>query len=114
MVRRRRGGVRLHLPGKRRGAVLQARRRSRAGRRRGRYRGTRRGAERRDYLAVYLRGLDHEALVELLVERAAEDDLFGARLRMAAARTPVGVPALDAFRHALAAAFETDGFVGYR
>jgi uncharacterized Zn finger protein len=65
-------------------------------------------------LAAYLRGLDHEALIELLVERAAEDDLFDARLRMAAARTGVGALSLDAFRHALAAAFETDGYVGYR
>lgn len=65
-------------------------------------------------LAGYLRGLDHEALVELLVERAAEDDLFGARLRMAAARTSVGAFSLDTFRHALADAFDTDGFVGYR
>lgn len=65
-------------------------------------------------LAAYLRGLDHEALVELLVERAAADDLFDARLRMAAARISVGALSLDAFRHALAAAFETDGYVGYR
>jgi uncharacterized Zn finger protein len=65
-------------------------------------------------LAAYMRGLDHEALVELLLERAAEDELFEARLRMAAARTSVGDLSLDAFRHALQAAFETDGFVGYR
>ncbi|WP_375479678.1 SWIM zinc finger domain-containing protein [uncultured Jatrophihabitans sp.] len=65
-------------------------------------------------LAAYLRGLDHEALVERLVERAAADDLFDGRLRMAAARTSAGGLSLAAFRHALAAAFETDGFVGYR
>ena len=65
-------------------------------------------------LAAYLRGLDQEALVELLVERAAEDDIFDARLRMAAARTSVGGPALGPFREALEAAFETDGYVGYR
>jgi uncharacterized Zn finger protein len=65
-------------------------------------------------LAAHLRGLDHEALVKLLVERAAEDGLFDARLRMAAARTSVGDLSLDAFRHALAAAFETEGYVGYR
>ncbi len=64
-------------------------------------------------LATYLRGLDHEALVDLLVERAADDDLFDGRLRMAAARTSVGTPALGTFRHALEAAFETDGYVGY-
>jgi uncharacterized Zn finger protein len=65
-------------------------------------------------LAGYLRGLDHEALVELLVERAAEDDLFDARLRMAAARISVGDLSLAVFRHALEAAFATDGYVGYR
>lgn len=65
-------------------------------------------------LAAYLRDLNHEALVELLVERAAEDDLFDGRLRMAAARTDVDGPALGPFRQALEAAFETDGFVGYR
>lgn len=66
------------------------------------------------HLAAYLRGLDHEALVELLVERAADDDLFDVRLRMASARSSVGALSLDAFRHALEAAFETDGDVGYR
>ncbi|MDP9094532.1 MAG: hypothetical protein M3N95_16730 [Actinomycetota bacterium] len=65
-------------------------------------------------LAAYLRSLDHEALVELLVERASDDDLFDARLRMSAARTSSGALSLDAFRHALAAAFETDGYIGYR
>ncbi len=65
-------------------------------------------------LATYLRGLDHDALVDLLEERAAADDLFEGRLRMAAARTTVGTPSLAAFRHALAAAFETDGFISYR
>ena len=65
-------------------------------------------------LAAYLRGLDPETLVQLLVERATMDDIFDARLRMAAARTSVGALSLDAFRNALAAAFETDGYVGYR
>ncbi len=65
-------------------------------------------------LAAYLRGLDHESLVELLVERAVEDDLFDTRLCMAAARTSVGALALGPFRQALEAAFETDGYVGYR
>lgn len=64
-------------------------------------------------LATYLRGLDHEALVELVLERA-KDDLFHARLGMAAAATNAGAPVLDAFRHALEAAFESDGFVSYR
>jgi len=64
-------------------------------------------------LAAYLRGLDHEALVQLLVNRAAEDDLFDARLRMAAAGTNAGALSLRAFRQTLQTAFETEGFVGY-
>jgi uncharacterized Zn finger protein len=65
-------------------------------------------------LAGYLAGLDHQALVDLLLERAAEDDLFDARLRMAAARAVTGAPSLGVFRHALDEAFIVNGYVGYR
>jgi uncharacterized Zn finger protein len=65
-------------------------------------------------LGTYLRGLDHDALVELLLDRAADDDLFDGRLRMAAARTGAGTVASGPFRQALENAFATDGFVGYR
>lgn len=62
----------------------------------------------------YLAGLDHQALVDLLLERAAEDDLFDARLRMAAARATAGAPQVGVFRNALDEAFMVDGYVGYR
>jgi uncharacterized Zn finger protein len=62
----------------------------------------------------YLEGLDHGALVDLLVERAAEDDIFDARLRMDAARATGRTPQLGVFRHAIDEAFMVDGYVGYR
>lgn len=65
-------------------------------------------------LAAYLAGLDHQALVDLLLERAAEDDLFDARLRMAAARAMTGAPSVGLFRHAIDEAFIANGYVGYR
>ena len=64
----------------------------------------------RDYLA----GLDHQTLVDLLVERAADDDMFDARLRMEAARATGGPPQFEAFRHAIDEAFEVGDYVGYR
>jgi uncharacterized Zn finger protein len=45
-------------------------------------------------LAVYLADLDHQALVDLLLERAAADGLFDARLRAAAASKSGGRPDL--------------------
>ena len=65
-------------------------------------------------LAGYLAGLDHEALVDLLLERAAEDDLFDARLRMAAARAMAGAPSVGVFRHAIDEAFIVNDYVSYR
>jgi uncharacterized Zn finger protein len=65
-------------------------------------------------LASYLAGLDPQTLVDLLLDRAAEDDLFDARLRMAAARAMVGAPSLGVFRHAIDEAFIVNGYVGYR
>ena len=65
-------------------------------------------------LAGYLAGLDHEALVDLLLERAAEDDLFDARLRMAAARATAGAPSVGVFRHAIDEAFIVNDYVSYR
>jgi len=62
----------------------------------------------------YLEGLDRQALVELLVERAAEDDIFDARLRMEAARATAGPPQLGVFRHAIDEAFMVGDYVGYR
>jgi len=62
----------------------------------------------------YLEGLDRQALVDLLVERAADDDLFDARLRMEAARATAGPPQLGVFRHAIDEAFIAGDYVGYR
>ncbi|MGH3448580.1 MAG: SWIM zinc finger family protein, partial [Nocardioidaceae bacterium] len=65
-------------------------------------------------LAGYLTSLDQQALVDLLLERAAADVLFDARLRAAAASRSGGRPDLKSYRQALTAAFETDGYIGYR
>jgi len=65
-------------------------------------------------IRAYLAGLDHEALVELLVERAAEDDLFDARLRMSAARSNAGEPPIAVFKHAIDNAFIIRDYVDYR
>lgn len=62
----------------------------------------------------YLEGLDRQTLVDLLVERAAEDDIFDARLRMEAARATAGPPQLGVFRHAIDEAFMVGDYVGYR
>ncbi len=62
----------------------------------------------------YLEGLDHYVLVDLLVGRAAEDDIFDARLRMDAARAGGGSANPAVFRHAIDEAFVVDDYVGYR
>jgi uncharacterized Zn finger protein len=65
-------------------------------------------------IRAYLAGLDQDALVDLLVERAAEDDVFDARLRMSAARATAGPPPIAIFRHALDEAFVVHDYVDYR
>lgn len=62
----------------------------------------------------YLASLDHDALVDLLVERAAEDEHFDARLGMSAARATEGAPPIAVFRHALDEAFVVHDYVDYR
>ncbi len=63
----------------------------------------------------YLAGLDHDALVDLLVERAAEDETLDARLRMSAARATItGPPPLAVSRNALDEAFIVRDYVDYR
>jgi uncharacterized Zn finger protein len=55
-----------------------------------------------------------ETLVELLMERAAEDELFGGRLALQAAKA-AAVPAdLEPYRQAIEAAIVVDDFVHYR
>ena len=51
-------------------------------------------------LVDYLTDLDREALVDLLLERAAADGLFDARLRAAAASKSGGRPDLKSYRQA--------------
>ncbi len=65
-------------------------------------------------IRAHLTGLDHDALVELLVDRAAEDDVFDARLRMSAARATAGRPPIAVFRHAIDEAFVVRDYVDYR
>jgi uncharacterized Zn finger protein len=65
-------------------------------------------------IRAYLAGLDHDALVDLLVERAAEDDGFDAKLRMAAARVTEGAPPIAVFRRALDEAFVVRDYPDYR
>jgi len=63
---------------------------------------------------AYLESLEQRALVDLLVERAAEHDIFDARLRMDAARASGGPTNLAVFRHAVDEAFVVHDYVGYR
>ena len=65
-------------------------------------------------IRAYLAGLEQRILVDLLVERAAEDELFQARLRMSAARATAGATPTAGFRRALDEAFMVRDFVDYR
>lgn len=65
-------------------------------------------------LRVYLASRDHAELVDLLLERANQDELFDARLRLAAASGGERPVALPEFRRAIENAFATGGFVHYR
>lgn len=67
-------------------------------------------------VVAYLRSLDHERLVELVCELAANDELLDARLRLDAVRTATGItsPPLRAFRDAIDTAFVTGDYVDYR
>ena len=65
-------------------------------------------------LRVYLSRLDQGKLVDLLLERAKDDELFEARLRMDAARADSGPISTTAFRQAIDQAFVTHDYVDYR
>lgn len=65
-------------------------------------------------LRQYLSGLDQEKLVDLLLERAKDDELLEARLRMDAARAESGPISTPAFRQAIDQAFVTGDYVDYR
>ena len=63
---------------------------------------------------AYLEGLEHEQLVELVLEIASADERTLARLRLDAARAVSGPPPLRAFLDAINDAFATDDYVSYR
>lgn len=67
-------------------------------------------------VVAYLRGLDHERLVELVCELAANDELLVARLRLDAVRADArsATPPLRAFKDAIDTAFVTGDYVDYR
>ena len=65
-------------------------------------------------LRQYLASLDQEKLVDLLLERAKDDELFEARLRMDAARAESGPISTTAFRQAIDQAFVMHDYVDYR
>lgn len=62
----------------------------------------------------YLAGLDHDVLVDLLVARAAEDEIVHVHVHMSAARATKGAPPMAVFRHALDEAFLVRDYVDYR
>ena len=63
----------------------------------------------------YLRDLDHERLVELVVDLAANDELLAGRLQLAATRAQAtGAPPLRPFKDAIDAVFVTHDYVDYR
>lgn len=66
-------------------------------------------------LAGYLRGLDHERLVDLVLDLAANDELLAGRLQLAATRAhATGAPPLRPFKDAIDAVFVTHDYVDYR
>jgi uncharacterized Zn finger protein len=65
-------------------------------------------------LRGYLSTHSKETLVALLLERAAEDELFGGRLALQAARAAALPADLEPYRQAIEAAIVVDDFVHYR
>jgi len=63
---------------------------------------------------AYLLSRDKEALVELLMERAATDELFDAKLALEAAKASSLHADLEPYRQAIEAAIVVDDFVDYR
>jgi len=86
------------------GAVADKGRRTTAG-----YRRALRGDVR-----AYLLSRDKETLVELLMERAATDELFDAKLALEAAKASSLHADLEPYRQAIEAAIVVDDFVDYR
>lgn len=62
----------------------------------------------------YLESLEHQALVELLMERVANDEMFDAQLQMTAARTSGAAVQIGVFQQVIDDAFAVDDYVSYR
>lgn len=65
-------------------------------------------------LRGYLTSLEQDALVDLVLEHADDDDLFDARLRLRAATATEGPLPTAPFRRAIDEAFVTNDYVDYR
>jgi uncharacterized Zn finger protein len=65
-------------------------------------------------LRSFLVTCDKETLVDLLVERAAADELFDGKLGLLAARATAGPADFEPYRQAIEAAIVVDDFVDYR
>jgi len=67
-----------------------------------------------DDVRAYLKGQDKDALVDLLVEHAAQDERLGQRLFLKTARKTSKGLNLATYRRAIDETVEPDGFVSYR
>lgn len=66
-------------------------------------------------VAGYLRDLDHDRLVDLVLDLAANDELLAGRLQLGATRAQAaGAPPLRPFKDAIDAVFVTHDYVDYR
>lgn len=66
-------------------------------------------------VAGYLRDLEHEQLVDLVLDLASNDELLAGRLQLAATRAQAtGTPPLRPFRDAIDGVFVTHDYVDYR
>jgi uncharacterized Zn finger protein len=68
----------------------------------------------KDDVRAYLKGQDKDALVDLLVEHAAQDERLGQRLFIKTAKNTAKGINLGAYRRIIDEAVESDGFVRYR
>jgi uncharacterized Zn finger protein len=68
----------------------------------------------KDDVRAYLKGQDKDALVDMLVEHAAQDERLGQRLFLKTAKNTAKGLNLASYRRAIDEAVEPDGFVSYR
>ena len=67
-----------------------------------------------DDVRAYLKGQDKDALVDIIVEHAAQDERLGQRLLLKTAKNTAKGLNLATYRRAIDEAVEPDGFVSYR